>query len=282
MVIVLAVFGFVVGGLAGLMAVSALSNISVAGLSVPHPTRPARSRTPHVHPDRSKREVRYPPVPAPLSPSSPTPKVLDGTEARALLDRGHVYETPAVPTVSAVPATLGAAVFAGSAIRHNKAGPSHSPKPPPPMPPPMPAARPAAVVFVAPDANPTPPEPPQPARRAQAVGIAAEAAKVIGSDPELQAMLRQGHFIPALKRFRQKHGAGLHEAKAALEAWRASSEDHEQVAEVVETIATDPKIVSAIRKGNFIEAIKLYRAKTGVSLQDAKEAIDDWRRKLGR
>ncbi len=279
MVIILAVFGFIIGGLAGLMAVSALSNISVAGLSVPHSSRPARARTPHVHPDLSARESRYPPVPPPLLPSSPTPKVLDGATARALLDQGHEYQTPAVPTVSAVPATLGAAVFAGSAIRQSKEGPSHSPKPPPV---PKPLARPAAPVLVATEAPTTKPEATPPEATTTNFSLAADAAKAVAGDPELQAMLRQGHFIPALKRYRQKHGVGLNEAKAALEAWRASSEDHEQVAEVVETIASDPKIVKAIRKGNFIEAIKLYRAKTGVSLQDAKEAIDDWRRKLGR
>ncbi len=38
---------------------------------------------------------------------------------------------------------------------------------------------------------------------------------------------------------------------------------------------------AAISGGNMIEAIKLYREKTGASLADAKAAVDELARKLG-
>lgn len=38
---------------------------------------------------------------------------------------------------------------------------------------------------------------------------------------------------------------------------------------------------AAISRGSMIEAIKLYREKTGASLADAKAAVDDLARKLG-
>lgn len=37
----------------------------------------------------------------------------------------------------------------------------------------------------------------------------------------------------------------------------------------------------AISRGNMIEAIKLYRERTGASLADSKAAVDDLARKLG-
>lgn len=38
---------------------------------------------------------------------------------------------------------------------------------------------------------------------------------------------------------------------------------------------------AALSQGNKIEAIKLYREKTGVGLAEAKAAVDDLERKLG-
>jgi len=144
---------------------------------------------------------------------------------------------------------------------------------------------PAAPVFTAFQPAP-PPLPAAKPRKTQAAKVVADAASAVAGDAELVRLLEQGHFIAAIKRYRDEHGVGLEEAKAALTAWRERSGRNEKVAQVVAQVAsdtvTDPQIVAAIRKGNVIEAIKLYRAKTGVSLQDAKEAIDEWRRHLGR
>jgi ribosomal protein L7/L12 len=146
------------------------------------------------------------------------------------------------------------------------------PPPPPSVAPvvaPPPEARPAFVAYEAENAR-------------ESAAVALDAASAIAADPELVDLLRHGHFVAAIKRYEARHGVGLQQAKAAIDAWKAKSEQREQVAEVVEQVVTDPQIVAAIRKGKLVEAIKLYRAKTGVSLQDAKEAIDTWRRQLGR
>jgi ribosomal protein L7/L12 len=38
--------------------------------------------------------------------------------------------------------------------------------------------------------------------------------------------------------------------------------------------ATDPEILQAIAAGNLIEAIKVYRKRTGVGLKEAKDAVE--------
>jgi len=38
--------------------------------------------------------------------------------------------------------------------------------------------------------------------------------------------------------------------------------------------ADDPKVIEALRAGSIIEAIKYYRAKTGVGLAEAKNAVE--------
>ena len=43
----------------------------------------------------------------------------------------------------------------------------------------------------------------------------------------------------------------------------------------------DPKIIEALRANNVLEAIKLYRAKTGLSLAAAKVAVEEIRGRLG-
>jgi ribosomal protein L7/L12 len=43
----------------------------------------------------------------------------------------------------------------------------------------------------------------------------------------------------------------------------------------------DPKIIAALRTNNIIEAIKLYRERTNVSLAEAKAAVEAMRSRLG-
>ncbi len=38
--------------------------------------------------------------------------------------------------------------------------------------------------------------------------------------------------------------------------------------------AVDPRIIEALKKNNIIEAIKIYREKTGVGLAEAKSAVE--------
>ena len=264
MLILLLVLGGLVGVMLGLIVLSSMSQVSVAGLTTPHAARPRKERKPLVQVERSKREERYPSVPLPLAPMSVTAAIPQGWGDRVLAPASSLYVTPDVP--------------------HATESSSSSVPSAPPMPPPVGA--PSFAAFEAPKlAAPKPPPIPKAPKREQAK-VVVDAVAAIAGDEELLALLQGGHFIAAIKRYRDTHGVGLDEAKAALDAWRAKSQRHQQVAEAVSNVAstavTDPQIVAAIRKGNIIEAIKLYRAKTGVSLQDAKEAIDTWRRNIGR
>lgn len=40
------------------------------------------------------------------------------------------------------------------------------------------------------------------------------------ADAEIEAQIRSGHLIDAIKLYREKNGVGLKEAKDAVEAWR--------------------------------------------------------------
>jgi ribosomal protein L7/L12 len=274
MLILLLVLGGLVGVMLGLIALSSMSQVSVAGLTTPHESRPKKERRPHVHADVSQREERYPRVPPPLAPMSVTPAIPQGWGDRVLAPAPSLYVTPEVPHAT------------GSSSSVPSAPPAQLPRvaaaPPPPGAPSFTAFEAPKIAAVKPPPIPKAPRPP----KQEPAKVVVDAAAAIAGDAELLALLEAGHFIAALKRYRDTHGVGLDEAKAALDAWRAKSRRHQQVAEVVSnvasTAATDPQIVAAIRKGNIIEAIKLYRAKTGVSLQDAKQAIDTWRRNIGR
>ena len=48
-----------------------------------------------------------------------------------------------------------------------------------------------------------------------------------------------------------------------------------------EQLTDDPKIVTALRKGNLLEAIKAYREITGTGMEEAKKAVEEIQGRLG-
>ena len=50
---------------------------------------------------------------------------------------------------------------------------------------------------------------------------------------------------------------------------------------VTEQSGTDSRIVDALKKGNKIEAIKIYRELYNVGLAEAKKAVDDMETRFG-
>ena len=84
--------------------------------------------------------------------------------------------------------------------------------------------------------------------------------------------------INAIKLYREFTGVGLAEAKAAIDQFRAA--DHTPGA--ADTGAADAglsdqqfqSILTELRAGKLIAAIKLYREYTGAGLADAKAAIE--------
>lgn len=98
-------------------------------------------------------------------------------------------------------------------------------------------------------------------------------------DASPEQHLRAGNKIAAIKRFRELHGVGLKEAKDAVEAMeRGQPWDLPPKALLREV--NDSDIEAQIRRGALIDAIKLYREKTGVGLKEAKDAVEAWRDRL--
>lgn len=95
------------------------------------------------------------------------------------------------------------------------------------------------------------------------------AGDAAASDSEVLELVRQGKRIAAIKVYRELHGVGLAEAKAAVEtladggtpAAEASPEANDDVLELM-------------RGGKKIAAIKVYRERYHVSLKEAKDAVE--------
>ena len=92
-----------------------------------------------------------------------------------------------------------------------------------------------------------------------------------GLESAVKGLLEEGRKIEAIKLCREHTGAGLAEAKAAVEAFeqgeplparRAAGSDVEW------------DLVSLLEQGRKLEAIKLYREQTGSGLKEAKDAVE--------
>lgn len=106
------------------------------------------------------------------------------------------------------------------------------------------------------------------------------------SDAELIELLRAGKKIEAIKRYRELYGAGLADAKQAIEELfdsdlsRPASPETSPAANG--NFSQDPEILAFMRQGNTIQAIKRYRELSGVGLKEAKDFIDQLDRELYR
>ena len=87
----------------------------------------------------------------------------------------------------------------------------------------------------------------------------------------LTTLIQNGQKIEAIKQYRERTRSGLKEAKDAIEAL----ERGEQLPSPQVILTTvDQDVVSLVREGKKIAAIKLYREKTGVGLAEAKVAVE--------
>lgn len=116
--------------------------------------------------------------------------------------------------------------------------------------------------YAAPPATPVPPPPatvPPPP-------VAAEQGEVL-------ALLRDGHKIMAVKRYRELTGASLAEAKAAVDALE-QGHDAPPATAAPDMAALAARVAALVRGGNTIEAIRVYREAANVGLREAKEAVE--------
>jgi ribosomal protein L7/L12 len=90
----------------------------------------------------------------------------------------------------------------------------------------------------------------------------------------IKAEIAAGNKIAAIKLYRDATGAGLAEAKEAIELIAAGKPPKAAGSASQPDDAALQGITDAISAGSLIGAIRLYRTATGVGLKEAKEAID--------
>lgn len=90
--------------------------------------------------------------------------------------------------------------------------------------------------------------------------------------PQVQAALRAGRAIEAIKLLREATGLGLKEAKDRIDAEGQHGSPTVQYPQMPGTLPF--QVVEAMQAGNKIEAIRLLREQTGMGLKEAKEAVD--------
>lgn len=86
------------------------------------------------------------------------------------------------------------------------------------------------------------------------------------------ALLAQGKKIEAIKIYREETGAGLADAKQAVEALQAGAPL--PLREMPPMDQWQGDVLRLLAAGKKIQAIKLYREHTGSGLKDAKEAVE--------
>src|SRR5262245_43676337 len=93
------------------------------------------------------------------------------------------------------------------------------------------------------------------------------------TEADLASLVRQGQIIEAIKRYRAQTGVGLAEAKAAVEAIERG-ENPPSAPRAGPPNGVDADRWDLLKKGEKIEAIKLYRERTGAGLAEAKRAVE--------
>lgn len=99
-------------------------------------------------------------------------------------------------------------------------------------------------------------------------------------DGSPEQLLRSGRKIEAIKRYREQKGVGLREAKDAVDAMEQRTVSLPAKSAALLRQVNDSEIEAQIRSGHLVDAVKLYRAKTGAGLKEAKDAVDAWHHKM--
>lgn len=90
---------------------------------------------------------------------------------------------------------------------------------------------------------------------------------------DIKAEIAAGNKITAIKLYREATGAGLAEAKEAVELIAAGKPPPSSAASTPSTDAMQ-EVSALVAAGNKIEAIRGYRTAAGVDLKAAKDAVD--------
>jgi ribosomal protein L7/L12 len=99
-----------------------------------------------------------------------------------------------------------------------------------------------------------------------------------GWDREVRELLATGRKIEAIKLYRERTGAGLKQAKDAVEAIERGQEP--PAGRGVDGLLEN-EVVALLEQGEKIRAIRLYRERTGADLKASKEAVEELGRRRG-
>jgi ribosomal protein L7/L12 len=93
---------------------------------------------------------------------------------------------------------------------------------------------------------------------------------------ETEALLQRGRKIEAIKRYRAQTGLGLRAAKEAVDLLEQELAPRASFGRRAGQSGEEPgaEVRRYLEEGRKIEAIKCYRAQTGLGLRAAKEAVD--------
>jgi ribosomal protein L7/L12 len=91
----------------------------------------------------------------------------------------------------------------------------------------------------------------------------------------IRALIDGGNKIAAIKRVRELTGLGLKEAKDYVESWQQTGATPDLIPTMnASPGATMEEVHRLMLQGQKIQAIKVYRELTGVSLKEAKDYVD--------
>ena len=109
-----------------------------------------------------------------------------------------------------------------------------------------------------------------------------------GPEPTMEdvgRLVREGRKIDAIRLYRDLTDTSLKDAKAAVEQMIAMGEfpttPTEPPPDVLASLKGDQEFLALIRAGQKIDAIKLYRERTGVGLLQARQGVERLEKEIG-
>ena len=108
----------------------------------------------------------------------------------------------------------------------------------------------------------------------------AEAASLQQLLADIKGHIAAGRKIEAIKLYRDATGAGLAEAKEAIELIEAGKPPKDSTGAAIGDDRALLAVSDLVAKGNKIEAIRRYREATGLGLKEAKDAVDALERQV--
>jgi ribosomal protein L7/L12 len=104
----------------------------------------------------------------------------------------------------------------------------------------------------------------------------AEPTSSVDFESQILSLVERGQMIAAIKLYREHTGAGLAEAKSAVEALAAGRpiERRSPEADGITPDSLEGQVLALVRARRKIEAIRLYRQQTSLGLKEAKDAVE--------